>query len=217
MSVLESRRSLKVRHLHSLVRYDPVRPAGLEIANDLAMAVHLDAAQDILRPSNASKVRRVPLVAQVHPAASARTAGTALTARTASSCSAGSSAATLRSPLPPVGLREEGPAGPKHGAAGAGESLCLAYEVLVMLGVFGEHVVEDLEEATVLPEGVRGRGDGCGRAYRKVVVWRIGVEIGQDVGAGVGTIWESLLHKHWTLASDCCATGISAGDLQCVG
>jgi hypothetical protein len=35
---------------HSLICHDPVRAAGLEVADDLALAVNLNAAEDILRP-----------------------------------------------------------------------------------------------------------------------------------------------------------------------
>lgn len=142
------------------------------------MPVYLDAPQNILRPRNASIVGRIPLVAQVHPPALACTTGTALTARSAGACPAGASTTPLCSPLPPVGLREEGSARPKHGAAGASECLCLAYEVLVMLGVFGEHVVEDLEEAAVFAKGVRSGRDGGHRANCEVVIRRVGVEVG---------------------------------------
>jgi hypothetical protein len=71
--------------------------------------------------------------------------------------------------------------------------LRLAYEILVLLSVFGQHVVEDLQEAAVLSERVwRGR-DGSRCAYCEVVVWRFGVEVGEDIGTGVGSVWKGFL------------------------
>lgn len=66
-----------------------------------------------------------------------------------------------------------------------GESLRLGFEVGVFGCVGGEDVVEDLEEAAVLFEGLRRRRKGGRGAYCEGLGRRCGGEVGQEVAGGV--------------------------------
>lgn len=74
-----------MQDLHSLSRHHAICSARLHPANDVAMPVHLNAAEDIFGPRDSSKVRGVSAIAQMHPAALAGTTGTALSTRASGS------------------------------------------------------------------------------------------------------------------------------------
>lgn len=95
-------------------------------------------------PRNAPKVRRIPLIAQMDPAAHTRSSGTALGTRTPRTSPGVPCVPCLYKCKPSRG----------------GKCLGLALQPRVVGGVFREHIVEDGEEARV--------------ALERIWCWRIG-------------------------------------------
>ena len=160
--------------LHSFIRHNAVGATGLVVANDLPLTVNFHAAENVLwpektikvsktaraqkfpvpssLPSNASKVRRVPGITNMDPAAYAGPSRAAL--------GTGTSCTGAGAPSFPRLYKTE--------AAWGGECLCLALQARIIGGMFCENIVEDGEEAWVAFERVRrrrvgGRGANCER------------------------------------------------------
>lgn len=82
LKLLDQLLSQKLAQLeHTFIGNHSVRPTLLiatRAINKIAIAVDLQTAEDILWPSDAAEIRRVALVGDVYPAASARTTDAAL-------------------------------------------------------------------------------------------------------------------------------------------
>lgn len=167
--------------LHSLVCDNAICAAGLKIADDIPLSVNFHAAQNILwprtqtqfsrpltiflsfnLPSYPPKVRRVPRIAQVDPAAH--------TCSASASFGTGTPGPGSSAPLIPRLYETK--------ASRRGKCLRLALQAGIICGMFGEHVVEKREEARIPLERVWCRWNrGCS-ANCKGWIRRSGVEIG---------------------------------------
>lgn len=155
----------------------------MDLAHHLTNLVHLDAAQDILRPCYPPKVWRVSAVAQVNPSSSPSTACTALCARAASPRATSTSPSALlpgrASPLSLLLLLwEEGASRAQVEASCTGKSTSLVDHVLILVAIFSDHVVEDLDKGRVLLERLWTRRDlgsrSNGKSLRRWVVLEVG-------------------------------------------
>lgn len=149
-----------ISNLHPLICNDSVRAAWLHFSHNLTNLVDLYATQDILRPSYPPKVRRVPPITEMYPAASSCAASSSLRTRTAGTI------ASLFSRFAPAGvlIREQRAARTKIEPSRAGKRLRLALQVTILVAVLRDDFVENVEEIVVFREGLRCGRDGGGCA-----------------------------------------------------
>ena len=136
--------------------------------DELTLAIDLQTPKDVFWEWNPSVVGRVPLVVHVYIATSSRTAGTTL--RTRSACPVTASAASAAVPRPSASapllllLREKSAAGSKVGPGTGGHCLGLGNHVGILVCMFCENGLEDVEEVSIFEKRVRGWWELCGTA-----------------------------------------------------